>query len=89
MNVPFFSLEVIHDQLKQEIQDALSRVINNSMFVRGEMVKTFEGDWSGYVGNRRKSSGACCCSGVWPAAIFTMIVFAGVLALDFSKRRSP
>ena len=42
MNIPFIGLKKQHEQLKSEILDAVSKVLDHSMFILGEEVKKFE-----------------------------------------------
>ncbi len=50
MKVPFIGLKKQHETIKQEILDAVGKVIDDSYFILGEDVKEFENNFSKYCG---------------------------------------
>ena len=50
MNVPFVDLKVQYQSIKQDIDNAISSVINNTAFVGGKYVDEFEESFAGEYG---------------------------------------
>lgn len=50
MSIPFVDLKAQYESIKEEIDDAISSVINQTAFIGGGFVKDFERDFAGYVG---------------------------------------
>jgi dTDP-4-amino-4,6-dideoxygalactose transaminase len=50
MKVPFSDLTIQHKYLYEEINSSIRRVINNSAFILGEEVNSFEKEFSNYLG---------------------------------------
>jgi len=48
MHVPFLSLQIEETSLREEIDDAIRRVIAASQFIRGPEVELFEEEWAEY-----------------------------------------
>jgi dTDP-4-amino-4,6-dideoxygalactose transaminase len=49
MNVPFVDLKVQYDSIKQEIDDAIQGVLNNTSFIGGSIVKSFEDSYAEFL----------------------------------------
>jgi len=50
MNIPFLSLKEINNRYKDEICDAINRVIDSGWYLHGEEIKDFEKEFSKYCG---------------------------------------
>jgi UDP-2-acetamido-2-deoxy-ribo-hexuluronate aminotransferase len=50
MKVPFCDLTPMHKKLSRKINSSIKRVINNSAFILGNEVNTFEQEFSNYLG---------------------------------------
>ncbi len=50
MSIPFLDLQLINDSYRQEICDALSRVIDSGRFILGKEVESFEEEFAAYCG---------------------------------------
>lgn len=77
MTVPFVDLHAQYLSIKEEIDDALARVINNSSYVLGREIEAFEEAFAEYVGAR-------FCIGVsnGTAAIQLAVTACGLVADD-------
>src|SRR5436305_9093856 len=77
MNVPFVDLQAQYRAIKDEIDEAIGRVLETSAFVLGREVEAFERAFAGYVGARE-------CVGVsnGTAAIQLALTACGVGAGD-------
>lgn len=52
MKVPFFSLEAVHQPLKQEFMEAFSRIVDDSSFILGKDVEQFESGFAAFCDSR-------------------------------------
>ena len=52
MKVPFLDLAAPYLELKAEIDEAISRVLQSGWYVLGEEVEAFEAEWAAYCGAR-------------------------------------
>lgn len=50
--IPFLDLRAAYLELKSEIDDSVSRVLNSGWYVLGPEVEAFEAEWAGYCGAR-------------------------------------
>ena len=50
MKVPFVDLKAQYDSIKEEIGNAVERVILDSAFIGGKYLKSFEENFAGYIG---------------------------------------
>ena len=50
MKVPFLDLASAYQELKLEIDDAISRVLNSGRYILGDEVEAFENEWATYCG---------------------------------------
>ena len=50
MDVPFLSLRIEENDLRNEIAEAVRRVISQSWFIRGPELEQFEAEWAEYCG---------------------------------------
>ena len=50
MKIPFLDVGATYLELKQEIDDAVSRVLNSGCYILGPEVEAFENDWAKYCG---------------------------------------
>lgn len=50
MDVPFVSLEYMHNEIKEEMQEAVLDVIKKNWFIRGEYCERFEQEFAAYCG---------------------------------------
>lgn len=50
--IPFLNLQKINDQYSDEIQDAVNKVISSGWYLQGEANKTFEKNYSNYIGTK-------------------------------------
>ncbi|NDF13288.1 MAG: erythromycin biosynthesis sensory transduction protein eryC1, partial [Proteobacteria bacterium] len=48
MMIPFLNLKAPHEELRQEMRDALERVLNSGWYIHGTEVKQFESEFSSY-----------------------------------------
>ena len=48
MNVPFLDLRAAYLELKDEIDEAVARVLNSGWYILGEEVEAFETEWASY-----------------------------------------
>lgn len=46
--IPFLNLKAPHDELRQEMREALERVLNSGWYIHGAEVKQFESEFSSY-----------------------------------------
>lgn len=46
--IPFLNLKAPHEELRQEMRDALERVLNSGWYIHGTEVKQFESEFSSY-----------------------------------------
>ncbi|MEQ6166542.1 aminotransferase class I/II-fold pyridoxal phosphate-dependent enzyme [Ekhidna sp. MALMAid0563] len=52
MSIPFVDLKAQYESIKEEIDQAIASVINQTAFIGGEVIKAFEDDFATYVGTR-------------------------------------
>ena len=50
MKVPFFQLNSQYENLREELQDAVSRVLSSGLYILGDEVEAFEREFSEYLG---------------------------------------
>lgn len=50
MQVPFVSFEVMHEELREEMQRAFTEVYNSNWFIQGTQCKRFEEEYAAYCG---------------------------------------
>ena len=50
MKVPFVDLKLQYKNLKNEIDSAIFRILENESFIGGEAVENFENDFSSLIG---------------------------------------
>ena len=50
MKVPFFQLNSQYENLREELQDAVSRVLSSGFYILGDEVEAFEREFSEYLG---------------------------------------
>lgn len=50
MNVPFVDLKVMHNEMRNELDDAYNRVLEKSNYIQGEECKLFEEEFAKYCG---------------------------------------
>lgn len=50
--IPFLNLQKINDQYSDEIQDAVNKVVSSGWYLQGEANKTFEKNYSNYIGTK-------------------------------------
>lgn len=51
-NVPFLSLQAATEELRREIDEAISRVVGSGHYIGGPEVESFEAEFAGFVGAR-------------------------------------
>ncbi len=52
MSIPFVDLKAQYESIKEEIDLAIASVINETSFIGGEKVKSFESEFAKYVGSK-------------------------------------
>ena len=52
MKVPFASLDLMHNEIRQELDIAYNKVIGNSQFINGLECRTFEEEYAAYIGTK-------------------------------------
>ena len=52
MQVPFLSLQKITDKYSDEINAAVTRVVNSGWYLQGKENETFEKNYAQYIGTR-------------------------------------
>lgn len=52
MKIPYLDLSLIHDPMKEELDEAYRQVLNNEWFVQGEFCKKFEKEFADYCGTK-------------------------------------
>ena len=50
MNIPFADLRPMHDELREELDAAYKKVMDNSWFIQGNELAAFEQEFAAYVG---------------------------------------
>jgi len=50
MKIPFASFEYMHNEIKEEIYEAISDVMRKNWFIRGEYCEKFEQEFAAYCG---------------------------------------
>ena len=50
MNVPFASFEAMHNELRQQLDEAYCRVMDSNYFIQGQACKKFEEEFAEYCG---------------------------------------
>lgn len=50
MIVPFVDLNLMHNEVRKELDNAYNKVLNNSIFIQGEECKKFEEEFAAYCG---------------------------------------
>ncbi len=73
MNVPFVDLKIQYDSIKDEIDQAISEVIQETAFVGGKFVTSFERHFASYLGVKH-----CIGVGNGTAAIYIALRALGV-----------
>jgi dTDP-4-amino-4,6-dideoxygalactose transaminase len=48
MNIPFFSLEAVHQPLKKQFLDAFSRIVDENSYILGKDVEQFESNFAAF-----------------------------------------
>ena len=51
-NIPFIDLNPANTAVRKELEDAMRRVLNRGLFLRGPEVEAFEREWAEYCGQR-------------------------------------
>jgi dTDP-4-amino-4,6-dideoxygalactose transaminase len=77
MKVPFVDLKAQYDSIKEEIRDALDRVILDSAFIGGKYLKSFEEDFADYMETKH-----CVGVGNGTDALFIALKSLGITAGD-------
>jgi|SRR5215510_5479784 len=73
VTVPFVDLKAQYQSIKQEIDDAIARVLQNSSFILGPEVESFEQNFAEYVGAR-----FCIAVNSGTAALHLVLLAVGV-----------
>ncbi len=71
--IPFLDLERQHEELRQELVAAFERVLNDSAFILGEEVESFEREFAQYCGVRH-----CVGTASGTAALTLALMAAGI-----------
>ena len=50
--IRFLDLKAVHDPIREELDDAVRRVVASGWFVLGPEVEAFESEWASFVGAR-------------------------------------
>lgn len=50
MKIPFVDLNPMHNEIRQELDSAYNKVMDNSLFIQGEECKKFEEEFAAYCG---------------------------------------
>lgn len=50
MNIPFASFEAMHNELRQQLDEAYGRVMDSNYFIQGQACKQFEEEFAEYCG---------------------------------------
>lgn len=50
MEIPFADLRPVHDELRSDLDTAYQKVMDNSWFIQGKELKSFEREFASYVG---------------------------------------
>lgn len=73
MKIPFADLRSLHAEIKDELQTVFERLLNDSSFVLGREVLTFESEFAAYVGTKH-----CVGLSSGTAAIHLVLAALGV-----------
>lgn len=73
MNIPFVDLRAQHDEVRPEIDAVIAEIIDNSTFIGGERVASFERNYAAFCGTRHALA---CASGT--DALRLALMAAGV-----------
>jgi dTDP-4-amino-4,6-dideoxygalactose transaminase len=73
MNIPFVDLKTQYSSIKKEIDDAILNVINDSAFIGGKYLKSFEQHFADYVGAKH-----CIGVGNGTDALFVALKILGI-----------
>jgi dTDP-4-amino-4,6-dideoxygalactose transaminase len=52
MSIPFVDLKAQYESIKEDIDNAIASVINQTAFIGGGVIKEFEQDFANYVGSK-------------------------------------
>ena len=52
MNIPFVSLNLMHKEIREELNNAYNRVLNNNNFIQGNECKLFEREFADFCNTR-------------------------------------
>ena len=50
--ISFGRLDLMHNEIRSEIDDAIKRVLDNSYYIDGPFLKQFEQEWAEYCGTK-------------------------------------
>ncbi len=50
MNIPFLDLKTPHSELRQELQEAFTEVLDSGWFIQGKQLDAFENEYAAYCG---------------------------------------
>ena len=50
MNIPFLDLKAPHEELRQELQDAFTNVLDSGWFIQGKQLEAFENEYAAFCG---------------------------------------
>jgi dTDP-4-amino-4,6-dideoxygalactose transaminase len=75
--IPFVDLQAQYSQIREEIQEAIARVLESGRFVQGDEVRSFEEDFAAYCGVRY-----CVAVNSGSSALHLALLAAGIGAGD-------
>ena len=52
MNIPFLDLKAPHEELRQELQDAFTNVLDSGWFIQGKQLEAFENEYAAFCGTK-------------------------------------
>lgn len=52
MKIPLMNLDLLHDPMRQDLSEAIAKVVRSNAFIGGKFVRTFEDEFASYHGSR-------------------------------------
>lgn len=52
MNIPFSTVSIMHDEIRNELDSAYAKVMDSAWYIRGEECRLFEEEFASYIGTK-------------------------------------
>ena len=59
MNIPFSTFQPMHEEIKEELEEAFHEVLESSWYIRGGQCRKFEEEFAAYRSEERRVGKEC------------------------------